>query len=40
MSEWAWVTLGFGVTYGAMSSYAIWLRHRLSEATRRIENIR
>ncbi|WP_255411561.1 MULTISPECIES: hypothetical protein [unclassified Blastococcus] len=40
MSEWAWVALGFGVTYGAMSGYAVWLQHRLSGVNRRIEKIR
>jgi hypothetical protein len=35
MSEWSWVALGFGVTYGAMGSYSLWLRHRLSAALRR-----
>ena len=40
MSEWAWVALGFGVTYGAMGGYAVWLRQRLSDANRRIGKIR
>ena len=40
MSEWAWVALGFGVAYGAMGGYAVWLRHRLNDLNRRIEKIR
>ena len=28
MSEWAWVVLGFGITYGAMGGYLLSLRQR------------
>ncbi len=28
MSDWAWVALGFGITYGAMGGYLLSLRQR------------
>ena len=36
MSEWAWVALGFGITYGAMGGYVLSLRRRTAAATRRL----
>lgn len=36
MSEWAWVTLGFGITYGAMGGYVLSLRRRTVAITRRL----
>ena len=36
MSEWAWVALGFGITYGAMGGYVLSLRHRTGAAGRRL----
>ena len=36
MSEWAWVALGFGITYGAMTAYLISLRHRAKVVRRRL----
>ena len=34
MSEWAWVALGFGITYGAMGGYLLTLRHRAAAVRR------
>lgn len=36
MSEWAWVALGFGITYGAMAGYLFSLRHRTAAVRRRL----
>lgn len=36
MSEWAWVALGFGITYGAMGSYAYALSRRAAAVGRRL----
>lgn len=34
MSEWAWVALGFGITYGAMGGYLLALRRRAAAVRR------
>jgi hypothetical protein len=34
VSEWAWVGLGFGITYGAMGGYLLMLRHRVAAVRR------
>ncbi|GAA3550507.1 hypothetical protein GCM10022222_37540 [Amycolatopsis ultiminotia] len=34
MSEWAWVTIGFVITFGALAGYTLRLRLR-AEAIRR-----
>lgn len=34
MSEWAWVALGFGITYSAIGSYVFALRHRAAAVGR------
>ena len=36
MSEWAWVALGFGITYGAMGTYPMTLRRRTRSVARRL----
>lgn len=28
MSDWAWITLGYGITYAAVGGYLALLRHR------------
>ena len=40
MSEWGWVALGFGVTYGAMGGYVLALRRRAGAVRRRLEQLR
>lgn len=40
MSEWAWVALGFGITYGAVGSYLLVLRRRAAAVGRRLEQLR
>ena len=40
MSEWGWVTLGFAITYGAMSGYLYSLRRRAAAVRRRLEGLR
>ena len=40
MSEWGWVALGFGITYGAMGGYLLTLRHRAAAVRRRLEQLR
>lgn len=40
MSEWAWVTLGFGITYTAMGGYLLMLRHRAAIVRARLEQLR
>ena len=37
MGEWAWVALGFGITYGAMGGYVVTLRRRTRAVARRLE---
>jgi hypothetical protein len=36
VSEWAWVALGFGITYGAMGCYLLSLRQRTTTVRRRL----
>ena len=40
VSEWAWVTLGFGITYGAMGGYLLTLRRRTNAVDRRQGRLR
>ena len=40
MSEWAWVALGFGITYGAMGGYVLSLRRRTGAVNRRLGALR
>jgi len=40
VSEWAWVVLGFGITYGAMGGYVLSLRHRTRAVDRRLGRLR
>lgn len=40
MGEWGWVTLGYGVTAGAVAGYALLLRRRIRTARRRLEELR
>lgn len=40
MSEWGWVALGFGITYGAMGGYLLTLRQRAATVRRRLEQPR
>ena len=28
MADWAWVAAGFGVAYGAVTGYLLWLHRR------------
>ena len=36
VSEWAWVALGFAITYGAMGGYVLSLRRRTAAVDRRL----
>lgn len=36
MSEWAWVALGFGITYAGMGAYLYSLRHRAGAVRRHL----
>lgn len=40
MSEWAWVALGFGITYGAMGGYLLTLRRRAAAVRRSVGQLR
>ena len=40
MSEWAWVALGFGITYGATGGYLLTLRHRTAAVRRTVGQLR
>ena len=40
MSEWGWVALGFGITYGAMGGYLLTLRRRAAAVRQRLEQLR
>ncbi|WP_281173187.1 hypothetical protein [Actinotalea ferrariae] len=40
MTDWGWVMLGFGVTYGSMAVYIATLRARTSRARRQLEELR
>lgn len=40
MSEWGWVALGFGITYGAMGGYLLTLLRRAATVRRRLEQLR
>jgi hypothetical protein len=37
MSEWGWIALGFSVTYGSITAYALWTMSRLRRAHRALE---
>jgi hypothetical protein len=40
VSEWAWVVLGFGITYGAMGGYLLILRRRTAAVRRSLGQLR
>ena len=40
MSEWVWVALGFGITYGAIGGYVFTLRRRTGAVERRLGPLR
>ena len=40
MSEWTWVALGFGITYGATGGYLLTLRHRTAAVRRNLRQLR
>jgi hypothetical protein len=37
MSEWGWVSLGYGVTYGSIVLYGLWTLNRLRRARRNLD---
>ncbi len=40
MSEWAWVFLGYAITFAMISGYLVSLRLRQSRARHRFEDVR
>lgn len=36
MSDWGWVVFGYGVMYGTLGAYVVWMAYRLQRARRRL----